>query len=93
VLLASGFFYDGRESFLAHHGEYHLPYRAVGIGEGRLRNPEEQPVLAGHFLEVLQEYFLDLLFRACPDLVDDLYQQLHQPVGNLPQPHKAQCSE
>ena len=58
----------------------HLLDDAVGLGEGGLGQLEQQAVLAGDALQVLQEFSLDASLGPGADAVDRVQEQVHQGV-------------
>ena len=63
--------------------EDHLLDDAVGPGEGGLGQLEQQAVLAGDALQVLQEFALDAPLGPGADAVDRVQEQVHQGVREL----------
>ncbi|MGW2181308.1 chloride channel protein [Streptomyces sp. NPDC001732] len=61
----------------------HLADRATRLRDRRLRQPQQDALLAADPLELLAELALDLLLRPSVDLLYELDEQLHQRVGDL----------
>ncbi|CAK7288093.1 hypothetical protein SGPA1_51059 [Streptomyces misionensis JCM 4497] len=68
----------------------HLADRAARLGDRRLRQPQQDALLAADPLELLVELALDLLLRPRVDLLHELDEQFHQRVCDLRLAHMAQ---
>jgi hypothetical protein len=63
----------------------------LGLADGGLGDREQQPLLATHAAQVLEQLGLDAALGARVDLVHDTDEELDQRVGDLADPRPAQA--
>ena len=81
------------QRLLADHWKHHVAHHAVRLGQGGVGQIEQQVLLSGHALEVLQQFAFDLAFGTRADLVDGLDQQVHQVVGQAAGAQVDECGQ
>ena len=75
--------HQGEQGVLADYRVDHLAHAVIRVGQRRLRHPEEDPGLAGHPAEVVEEFGLHPLLRLRANSVDGRDQQVDELIHDL----------
>ena len=81
------------EGLLSDQGKKDLAHGAVGVLQGSCGDAKEQPCLVLDLVDLPDQIGSDPLLGSHPDAVNDLDEEVHQPVGDLPAPLPAECRQ
>jgi hypothetical protein len=81
------------EGLLSDQGKKDLAHGAVGVLPGSCGDAKEQPCLVLDLVDLPDQIGSDPLLGSHPDAVNDLDEEVHQPVGDLPAPLPAECRQ